>query len=64
MAALAFAGAATVQAADVPALTRHMTKLDTDSSALVYNTAAPDGFHVVATTQQGLSDRAAIMRSR
>jgi len=39
-----------------------VTKLDADSSALVYYTAAPDGFHVVVTTQQGLTDQAAVAR--
>ena len=31
-------------------------------SALVYYTAAPDGFRVVVTTQQGLTDQAAVAR--
>ena len=43
-------------------MTGHVTKLEADSSALVYYTAAPDGFHVVVTTQQGLTDRAAVAR--
>jgi hypothetical protein len=60
-AAFATAGAA-AQAADMTALTGHMTKLDADSSALVYYAAAPEGFHVVVTTQQGLTDRAAVAR--
>jgi hypothetical protein len=59
-AALAVAGAMTVQAADIAALTGHVTKLDANSSALVYYTSAPDGFHVVVTTQQGLTDQAAV----
>src|SRR5215467_5391319 len=41
-AAFAVAGAA-AQAADVAALVGHVAKLDADSSALVYYTAAPDG---------------------
>ena len=61
-AALAVTGAMTVQAADIAALTGHLTKLDADCSALVYYTSAPDGFHVVVTTQQGSTDRAAIAR--
>ena len=61
-AALAVAGVATAQAADIAVMTGHATKLNADSSALVYYTAAPDGFHVVVTTQQGLTDRAAVER--
>jgi len=61
-AAFAVAGVASVQAADIAAMTGHVTKLEADSSALVYYTAAPDGFHVVVTTQQGLTDRAAVAR--
>src|SRR5262249_53330333 len=60
-AAFAVAGAA-AQAADVAALVGHVAKLDADSSALVYYTAAPDGFHVVVTTQQGLTDQVAVVR--
>jgi hypothetical protein len=59
-AVLAVGGAATVPAADIAALTGHVTKLDANSSALAYYTSAPDGFHVVVTTQQGLTDRAAV----
>jgi len=61
-AAFAVAGVTAAQAADIAAMTGHVTKLDADSSALVYYTAAPDGFHVVVTTQQGLSDQAAVAR--
>jgi hypothetical protein len=61
-AAFAVAGVAAAQAADIAAITGHVTKLDADSSALVYYTAAPDGFHVVVTTQQGLSDQPAVER--
>jgi Ni,Fe-hydrogenase III small subunit len=61
-AAFAVAGVATAQAADIAVMTGHATKLNADSSALVYYTAAPDGFHVVVTTQQGLTDRAAVER--
>ena len=43
-------------------MTGHATKLAADCSALAYYTAAPDGFHVVVTTQQGLTDQAAIAR--
>jgi hypothetical protein len=65
LAAAAFAVAGTAaQAADVAALIGHMTKLDADSSALVYYTAAPDGFHVVVTTQQGLTGQAAVGSKR
>jgi len=61
-AAFAVAGVAVAEAADIAAMTGHVTKLDADSSALVYFTAAPDGFHVVVTTQQGLTDQAAVER--
>jgi hypothetical protein len=60
--AFAVAGAVAAQAADIAAMTGHMTKLGADCSALVYYTAAPDGFHVVVTTQQGLTDQAAVAR--
>jgi len=63
LAAAAFAVAGTTaQAADIAAMTGYAAKLDADSSALVYNTAAPDGFHVVVTSQQGLTDQAAVAR--
>ena len=58
----AVAGAAAAQAADIAAMTGHVTTLDAHSSALVYYTAAPDGFHVVVTTQHGLTDEAAVER--
>ena len=61
-AAFVVAGVVAAQAADIAAMTGHVTKLDADSSALVYYTAAPDGFHVVVTTQQGLTDKAAVER--
>src|SRR5882757_878339 len=61
-AAFVVAGVATAQAADIAAKTGYAAKLDADSSALVYNTGAPDGFHVVVTTQQGLTDQAAVAR--
>jgi hypothetical protein len=61
-AAFAVAGAVAAQAADIAAMTGHVTKLGADCSALVYYTAAPDGFHVVVTTQQGLTDQAAVAR--
>ena len=61
-AAFAVAGSVAAQAADIAAMTGHVTKLGADSSALVYYTAAPDGFHVVVTTQHGLTDKAAVER--
>ena len=62
-AALAVAVATTTaQAADIAATTGHMTKLDVDRSALVYYIDEPDGFHLVVTTQRGLTDRAAVER--
>jgi hypothetical protein len=64
LAAIAFAvaGITTTEAANIGAMTGYAAKLDADSSALVYYTAAPDGFHVVVTTQQGLTDQAAVAR--
>ena len=63
LAAAAFAVAGTTaQAADIAAMTSHVAKLAADGSALVYYIAAPDGFHVVVTTQQGLTDQAAVTR--
>ena len=63
LAAAVFAVAGTAaQAADVAALIGHVTKLDADSSALVYYTDELDGFHVVVTTQQGARDKAAVER--
>ena len=61
-AALAIAGAVTVQAADIAPVTGHWTKLGGDFSALVYYIDEPDGFHVVVTTQQGARDKAAVAR--
>ena len=61
-AAFAVAGAATAQAADIAPVTGHWTKLGADRSALVYYIDEPDGFHVVVTTQQGLTDQAAVAR--
>jgi opacity protein-like surface antigen len=49
-AALAIAGAATVQAADIAPVTGHWTKLGEHFSALVYYVEEPDGFHLVVTT--------------
>ena len=60
--ALAVSGVVAAQAADIATMTPHATKFDKDSSALVYYTTAPDGFHVVVTTQQGLTDQAAVAR--
>jgi hypothetical protein len=64
LAAAAFAAArmTTAEAADLTAMTGHTAKLDADSSALVYYTTAPDGFHVVVTTQQGRANRAVVER--
>ena len=61
-AALAIAGALTVQAADIAPVTGHWTKLGGHFSALVYYIDEPDGFHVVVTTQQGARDKAAVAR--
>ena len=61
-AALAIAGVATVQAADLAPVTGHWTRLGEHSSALVYYIDEPDGFHVVVTTQQGARDKAAVER--
>ena len=61
-AAFAVAGAATAQAADIAPVTGHWTKLGADRSALVYYIDKPDGFHVVVTTQQGRTSRAAVER--
>src|SRR5436190_2168223 len=65
LAAAAFAVAVattTAQAADIAAMTGPLTKLDVDRSALVYYIDERDGFHLVVTTQQGLTDRAAVER--
>ena len=61
-AALTVAGVATAQAANIAAMTGHMTKLGMGCSALVYYVDEPDGFHLVVTTQRGLTDRAAVER--
>jgi hypothetical protein len=61
-AALAVANVTSAAAADIVALTGHVTQLGAHCSALVYYIAAPDGFHVVLTTQQGFTDQAAIAR--
>jgi hypothetical protein len=61
-AALAIAGAVTVQAADIAPVTGHVTKLGGHFSALVYCIDEPHGFHVVVTTQEGASEKAAIVR--
>jgi len=61
-AVFAVADAVTAQAGDIAPVTGHWTTLGADRSALVYYTAAPDGFHVVVTTQQGLTDQAAVAR--
>jgi hypothetical protein len=61
-AALAIAGVATVQAADIAPVNGHWTKLGERFSALVYYIDEPDGLHVVVTTQQGAREKAAIAR--
>jgi hypothetical protein len=61
-AALTVAGMATAQAAEIAAMTSHMTKLGMGCSALVYYVDEPDGFHLVVTTQRGPTDRAAVER--
>ena len=60
--AFAVAGSVTAQAADIASVTGHWTKLGADCSALVYYIDEPDGFHVVVTTQQGRTSRAAVER--
>ena len=60
--AVAVAGAVTAQAADIAPVTGHWAKLGADYSALVYYLDEPDGFHVVVTTQQGRTSRAAVER--
>ncbi len=61
-AAFAIAGAMTAEAADIGPVAGYWAKLGDHSSALVYYTDAPDGLHVVVTTQQGHSDKAAVAR--
>ena len=61
-AVFAVAGAVTAQAGDIAPVTGHWTTLGADRSALVYYIDEPDGFHVVVTTQQGLTDHAAVAR--
>ena len=61
-AAFAVAGIATAQAVDIGPVIGHWTKLGADCSALVYYIAEPDGFHVAVTTQQGLTEKAAVAR--
>jgi len=61
-AVFAVADAVTAQAGDIAPVTGHWTTLGADRSALVYYIDEPDGFHVVVTTQQGLTDQAAVAR--
>jgi hypothetical protein len=61
-ATFAVAGAVTAQAADIAPVTGHWAKFGADRSALVYYIDEPDGFHVVVTTQQGRTSRAAVER--
>ena len=58
-AALAVANVTRAAAADIVALTGHVTQLGAHCSALVYYILAPDGFNVVVTTQQGSTNQAA-----
>ena len=55
-----FTGAA--QAADIAPLQAHVTRFGSGTSALVYFTAARDGLHVVATTQNGSGEDARVAR--
>jgi len=59
-AALVLAGAVTVQAADIPPVSAHWTKLGERFSALVYYIDEPDGFHVVVATEQGTGKKAVL----
>jgi hypothetical protein len=61
-AALAVANVTRAAAADIVALTGHVTQLGAHCCTLVYYILAPDGFHVVVTTQQGSTNQAAIAR--
>jgi ABC-type glycerol-3-phosphate transport system substrate-binding protein len=61
-AVFAVAGAVTAQAGDIAPVTGHWTTLGADRSALVYYIDEPNGFHVVVTTQQGRTSRAAVER--
>ena len=61
-AALVVIGAVTVQEADISPATAHWTNLSKHFSALVYYIDEPDGFHVAVTTQQGVSEKAAVAR--
>jgi hypothetical protein len=61
--ALAIAGVAAVQAAEITPVTGHCTKLGEHFSALVYYIDEPDGFHVVVTTQRGARDKATVAQS-
>jgi hypothetical protein len=61
-AAFAVGVAVAARAADIAPVTGHWAKLGADCSALVYYIDEPDGFHVVVTTQQGRTSRAAVER--
>ena len=61
-AAFAITGMTTAQAADIAAMTGHWAKLDKDCSAYIDYIDEPDGFHVAVTTQQRLTDHAAVAR--
>ena len=55
LAAVLVAGgfATAAQAADIAPMQAHTTRFGSDTSVLVYFVPARDGFHVVATTQNG-----------
>ena len=64
LAAAAFVldGIATAEAADIAAMAAHTARFDAKSFATVYYTATPEGFDVVVTIQQGLTDTATVAR--
>jgi hypothetical protein len=49
-----------VERACTAPVTTHWAKLGEHFSALVYYVEEPDGFHVVVTTQQGATEKAAV----
>ena len=62
-AAALFGGLATAaQAADVAPMQAHVTRFGASTSVLVFFSAARDGFHVVATTQDGVGADARVAR--
>jgi hypothetical protein len=64
LAAAAFVldGIATAEAGDIAAMAAHTARFDAKSFATVYYTATPEGFDVVVTIQQGLTDTATVAR--